>query len=132
MVLYVHALKSLGKFLGLAVNQAINITLRIGLALVVMELRSLATIGLQVDQKFAKLLADNHVHYSGSTREILIDQMQKFRLWADNMGLCTYGHHSLDYRCRDAPKVYEYARQLLTDLEDTLNLGKSSCIVRKP
>ena len=116
-----------------AVNQAINITLRTGLTPVAMEPRSLATIGLQVDQKFAKLVVDNdRCHYSDSLREILIDQRQRFRLWADNMGLCNYGHHSLDYRCRDAPKVYEYGRQLLTDLEDTLDLSKSFCIVRQP
>ena len=93
-----------------------------------MEPESLATVGRQVGQKFADT---NHFHFSGSTREILIDQMQKFRLWADNMGLCSYGHHSLDYRCRDAPKVYEYVHQLLTDLGDTLELSKSCCIVRQ-
>lgn len=98
-----------------------------------MERKSLATIGHQVGQNFAKLVEDNdRGHYSGSLREILIDQMQRFRLWADNMGLCNYSHHSLDYRCRDAPKVYEYGRQLLTDLEDTFDLSKPFCIVRQP
>ena len=116
----------------LAVNQAINITLRTGLTPGAMEPRSLATVGRQVVQKFAKLVADiNHGHYAGSIREVLIDQMRKFRLWADNMGLCGYGHHSLDYRCRDAPKVHEYGHQLLTDLRDTLDLSKSFCIVRQ-
>ena len=116
----------------LAVNQAINITLRTGLTPGAMEPKSLATVGRQIFQKFAKLVADiNHGHNAGSIREILIDQMQKFRLWADNMGLCGYGHHSLDYRCRDAPKVYEYGHQLLTDLRDTLDLSKSFCIVRQ-
>ena len=98
-----------------------------------MEPESLATLGRQIGQNFAKLVADtNHVQLSGSIRETLIDQMQKFRLWADNMGLCIYGHHSLDYRCRDASKVYEYVHQLLTDLEDTINLSKSCCIVCQP
>ena len=121
------------KFLGLAIKQAIIITLRAGPTPVAMEPESLATVGRQVGQKFAKLVAEtNNGQYSGSIREILIDQMQKFRLWADNMGLCNYGHHSLDYRCRDAPKVYEYGHQLLTDLEDTLDLSKSCCIVRQP
>ena len=92
-----------------------------------MEPRSLAAIGGQVGQKFAKLVADKGGgHCSAHTREILIDQMQRFRLWADSMALCSYGHHSLDYRCRDAPKVYEYGRQLLTALEDTLDQSKSS------
>ncbi len=118
---------------GLAVNQAINITARIGLTQVAMELNSLATIGGRVGDKFAKLVVDtNRGHYSGSIREILIDQKQRFRLWADNIGLCSYGHQSLDYRCRDAPKVYEYARQLLRDLEGTLDSSKSFGIVCQP
>ena len=120
------------RFPDLTVNQSINITLRTGLTPGAMEPKSLATVGRQVAQKFAKLVADiNHGHYSGSIGEILIDQMQKFRLWADNMGLCSYGHHSLDYRCRDAPKVYEYGHQLLTDLGDTLDLSKSFCFMRQ-
>ena len=90
-----------------------------------MEPKSLATIGHQVDQKFAKLVLDtDRSNCSGYIREILTDQMQRFNLWAGNMALCSYGHHSLDYRCRDAPKVYEYGRQLLTDLEDTLDSSK--------
>ena len=98
-----------------------------------MEPESLATIGRRVGQKFAKLVADTeHSHHAGSIREILIDQKHRFRLWADDMGLCSYGHHSLDYKCRDAPKMYEYGRQLLTDLEDTLDLSKCFCIVRQP
>ena len=132
IVSYVHPLESAIKFLGLAVNKAISITLRTGLAPVAMESESLATAGRQVGRKFAKLEADtHHVYYSGSIREILIDQRQRFRLWADNMGLCSYGHHSLDYRCRDATKVYEYVYQLLTDLEGTLDLSKSCCIVHQ-
>lgn len=92
-----------------------------------MELRSLAAIGRQVGQKFAKLIVDKGSGYcSAHIREILIDQMQRFRLWADSMALCSHGHHSLDYRCRDAPKVYEFGRQLLTALEDTLDQSKSS------
>ena len=95
-----------------------------------MEPESLATIGCHIGQKFTKLVADTeHGHHSGSIREILIDQMHRFRLWADDMGLCNNGHHSLDYRCRDVPKVYEYGRQLLIDLKDTLELSKSYYIV---
>ena len=94
-----------------------------------MEPESLAMVGRQIGQKFAET---NLGHHSGSIREILIDQMQKLRLWADNMGLCSYGHHSLDYRCRDAPRVYEYVHQLLKDLEDTLDLSKFCCTVRQP
>ena len=98
-----------------------------------MEPRSLATIGRQVGQKFAKLVANKDCgHYSAHVHEILIDEMQRFRLWAGNMALCSYGHHSLDYRCRDAPKVYEYGHQLLTDLEDTLDLSKSCWFNRQP
>ena len=99
-----------------------------------MEPKSLATIGREVGQKFAKLVADtDRGHYTEKyIREILIDQMQRFILWAGNMALCGYGHHSLDYRCRDAPKVYKYVRQLLTDLEDTLDLSKFFWIDHQP
>ena len=124
-----RTLKSAVTFLDLAVTPTINITLRTCLAPVAMEPESLAMVGRQIGQK----LAETELwHHSGSIREILIDQMQKFRLWADNMGLCSYGYHSLDYRCRDAPRVYEYVHQLLKDLEDTLDLSKVRCTVHQP
>lgn len=53
----------------------------------------------------------------------LVNESQRFGLWAKNLGLYHSGHSSLDYRFRDAPLVYEYARQLLVDLEKSLLLS---------
>lgn len=50
----------------------------------------------------------------------LLNESQRFGLWAKNLGLFDLGHNSLDYRFRDAPVVYEYTRHLLVDLEKSI------------
>ena len=55
----------------------------------------------------------------------LHDEGQRFDLWSRNLGAYQSGHASLEYRFRDAPKVYEYAQRLLSDLCEALALSKS-------
>ncbi|KAL8931143.1 MAG: hypothetical protein Q9208_000247 [Pyrenodesmia sp. 3 TL-2023] len=47
---------------------------------------------------------------------------QRFDLWAVNLGLYTSGHSSLEYRLGDAPLIYIYALQALTDLQRYLDI----------
>jgi hypothetical protein len=42
--------------------------------------------------------------------------MQRFELWARNLGLYTGGHSSLDYRFRDAQLLFDHTLSLLSDL----------------
>jgi hypothetical protein len=42
--------------------------------------------------------------------------MQRFELWAQNLGLYTGGHSSLDYRFRDAQLLFDHTLSLLNDL----------------
>ena len=55
----------------------------------------------------------------------LHNENQRFDLWCRNLGAYQSGHASLEYRLRDAPKVYDYALRLLTDLDCSLTLGSS-------
>ncbi|KAE8327761.1 hypothetical protein BDV39DRAFT_204775 [Aspergillus sergii] len=50
----------------------------------------------------------------------LVNETQRFELWAKNLGLYHLGHSSLDYRFRDAPSLFEYTIGLLRNLEALL------------
>ncbi|KAE8416102.1 hypothetical protein BDV36DRAFT_297473 [Aspergillus pseudocaelatus] len=50
----------------------------------------------------------------------LINETQRFELWAKNLGLYHLGHSSLDYRFRDAPTLFEFTVGLLRNLEALL------------
>lgn len=50
----------------------------------------------------------------------IMNESQRFGLWAKNLGLYDLGHSSLDYRFRDAPVVYKHTRHLLVDLEKSI------------
>jgi hypothetical protein len=51
-------------------------------------------------------------------------EAERFGLWADNLGLYHGGHSSLDYRLREADALEAFVRNLLTDLNKSLNEGK--------
>ncbi|KAJ5328884.1 hypothetical protein N7452_009274 [Penicillium brevicompactum] len=50
-------------------------------------------------------------------RSAVANELQRFELWATNLGLLHTGHSSLDYRLRDSKLVFDYALFLLVDLE---------------
>lgn len=52
-------------------------------------------------------------------------EMQRFQLWAINLGLYRQDHSSLDYRLRDNEVVRSFSRELLTSLIEAL--GESTC-----
>lgn len=49
------------------------------------------------------------------------NEMQRFELWARNLGLYTGGHSSLDYRFRDAQLLFDHTLGLLEDLARLLS-----------
>lgn len=51
-------------------------------------------------------------------------ELQRFELWAANMGLFVPGHGSLDYRVREAEKLAQTLRRFLQDLNTSLEDGK--------
>lgn len=55
----------------------------------------------------------------------LDNEIQRFDLWCRNLGAFQAGHASLEYRLRDAPKVYDYAARLLKDLDESIVSGPS-------
>lgn len=56
----------------------------------------------------------------------LRSEMQRFRLWAINLGLFCQDHSSLDYRLRDNEIVRSFTRELLLNLTEALRESMSS------
>ena len=55
-------------------------------------------------------------------------QMQRFQLWATNLGLYRHDHGSLDYRLRDNEVAKSFTRELLINLNESLEESVSSYI----
>ena len=53
-------------------------------------------------------------------------EMQRFQLWAINLGLYRQDHSSLDYRLRDNEIVRSFTRELLTSLVEALGASTLS------
>lgn len=80
---------------------------------------SLAFMAQKISNRFA--LAERMVARGNcEDNSKLVNQTQRFELWAKNLGLYHLGHSSLDYRFRDAPSLFEYTVGLLRNLEDLL------------
>lgn len=60
--------------------------------------------------------------------QAISNELQRFELWATNLGLHHNGHSSLDYRLRDSVLVFGYTINLLRDLEQALQ----KCTCRRP
>ena len=84
------------------------------------EAGTLTPIGFDIVQLFDELESATISDYQGLEKENLIEQQQRFDLWATNIGLHQRGHASLDYRFRDAPAFQEYCQTLLEGLLKTL------------
>ena len=82
---------------------------------------TLAAIGHRIHDQFASLETENlSLRLGDSFKVSLLNESQRFGLWARHLGLYENGHNSLDYRFRDAPSVYAYTYQLLDKLERSL------------
>lgn len=56
----------------------------------------------------------------------LRSEMQRFQLWAINLGLFRQDHSSLDYRLRDNEVVRSFTKDLLINLNEDLKESMSS------
>ncbi|KAL2861218.1 uncharacterized protein BJX67DRAFT_367070 [Aspergillus lucknowensis] len=74
---------------------------------------TLASVGQEIRSKF------RYLEGSGAVNEPkwgkCDNEMQRFELWARNLGLYTGGHSSLDYRFRDAQLLFDHTLSLLKD-----------------
>ncbi|KAL4909595.1 hypothetical protein BDW74DRAFT_174795 [Aspergillus multicolor] len=84
---------------------------------------SLAAIGKAISIQFSNALTWPDSNWQ---RPLLIE-MQRFELWASNLGLYHSGHSALDYRFRDSPALSQYASRLLITLEETLLSFMEAC-----
>jgi hypothetical protein len=87
--------------------------------------RTLAAVGFDVIQCFGSLKFSAKSGDHGTERHALVEQQQRFELWAINIGLHQLDHASLDYRFRDASDLYELCDHLLTDLAKYLHICRS-------
>lgn len=53
-------------------------------------------------------------------------EYERWRLWAENLGLFHLGHGSLDYRLRDADSLTGFVRDLFQDLSRVLDNCEST------
>ncbi|KOS36369.1 hypothetical protein ACN38_g12893 [Penicillium nordicum] len=83
---------------------------------------SLVTAGKKVNNLFTAL--DGLINVNSDDKYRLTNELQRFQLWAVDLGLYHGGHSSLDYRFRDSPPLFKYAYKLLRDLET----GLSQCV----
>lgn len=82
---------------------------------------TLAAVGHRIRNAFAALQADDRsLQHGDASQASIMNESQRFGLWAKNLGLYQDGHSSLDYRFRDAPTVYDYTIQLMGRLEESL------------
>ena len=82
---------------------------------------TLAVIGHRIRSSLISVKRDLGAQEAeDSLASALVNESQRFGLWAKNLGLYDLGHSSLDYRLRDAPMVYKYTRSLLVDLEASI------------
>ena len=84
--------------------------------------KTLAAVGFDAVRLFRSLENVAIADYKGLDEDRLIQQQQRFDLWATNIGLHQQGHASLDYRFRDAPDIYHFCRTLLEDLVEALEI----------
>ena len=90
---------------------------------------TLAAIGHRIHWSFGSLESDARSSEDDDTFFLaLVNESQRFGLWAKNLGLYGLGHSSLDYRFRDAPVVYQYTRHLLVNLEKTVSASMSTIL----
>jgi len=75
---------------------------------------TLAGIGQQIRARYRTLANSDAVE--NPKWAALDNEMQRFELWARNLGLYTGGHSSLDYRFRDAQLLFDHTLELLQDL----------------
>ena len=88
---------------------------------------TLTAIGHRIHSSFRSLESDiGPSADDASFFPALVNESQRFGLWAKNLGLYGLGHSSLDYRFRDAPVVYQYTRNLLGNLEKSVSASMST------
>ena len=86
------------------------------------EDETLVAIGHRIYQSLLSLEEDSRSREDeDSFSAALLEESQRFGLWAKNLGLYDLGHSSLDYRFRDAPVVKNYTSHLLVDLEKSIS-----------
>jgi hypothetical protein len=83
---------------------------------------TLASVGQDIRSHFVRLQTSQAINEAKWAK--LDHEMQRFELWARNLGLFTGGHSSLDYRFRDAQLVFDHSLSLLRDLAKLLTQGK--------
>ena len=81
---------------------------------------SLALLGHEIATIVHKVEEEGGDSPSEFTPAAWKHELERFSLWADNLGLYHRGHSSLDYRLREADALRIFVRKLLSDLSSSL------------
>ena len=83
--------------------------------------QTLAQLGKEIVSLFHVVrLQEAKLAEHKSSVEAWKNEIQRFNLWADNLGLHHRGHSSLDYRLREATIIESLVKGLLNDLRRSL------------
>lgn len=85
------------------------------------DIESLASVAHKISAVFALVQKSTVNNTSCADQAGIINEQQRFEIWATNLGLYHGGHSSLDYRFRDASVIFDYTKGLLRELESVLN-----------
>ena len=89
------------------------------------SMENLALMGKEINSLFHIVEASGDRFFERDVSVVAWEnEFQRFRLWADNLGLHHRGHSSLDYRLREADILEGLVRGLLNDLQRSLHDSK--------
>jgi hypothetical protein len=75
-------------------------------------------------------LRDSPLYAAQVPPEAIVDEFDRFKIWAGNIAAHRKGRRSLEYRLRDATHLKDETHSLLTALQESLEHGEWLCIKR--
>jgi hypothetical protein len=75
-------------------------------------------------QRFESVITALSDSSAQNARIVFVDEFDRFKLWAGNIGAHRLGQSSLDYRLRDASHIQKRVLQFLLDLQSSLEEGE--------
>jgi hypothetical protein len=81
---------------------------------------------LEAFESLITVLSSTDVSERQNTSINFVDELDRFKVWAGNIGAHRLGQSSLDYRLRDASHIQELVLRFLSKLQSSLAEGEAS------
>jgi hypothetical protein len=86
---------------------------------------------LQAFDSLITVLSDQDSSKQQEARVKFVDELDRFKVWAGNIGAHRRGQSSLDYRLRDASHIRQRVLKFLSKLRSSIEEGKTYSKIRK-